>query len=187
MTILHGLDFSATPRDRIVVRPVTEPQSWNAGETGIKPGHLVNYTSAGLFLVDITALIGDRILEQFVVEIPEMPLGARTDPMYDYSHANDEMLTLYELAKNMICFIRCKDDVGTIDWGQVCENCDVNQGMITGMVADAAVAAGATAVTGDADAATLEGEVIPRQKFRSLDPTQRAKSATESLLLVKVI
>lgn len=187
MTLIHGLDFSSTPKDRAVVRPMGPPSSWNAGETGIKPCHLVNYTSAGLFLVDVTKLTGDRILEQYIVEVPEMPLGARTDPMLDYSHANDEMLTLYECIKDTIFFARCKDDVATIDHGQIVENCDVNQGMVEGMVADAQLAAGATAATGTAAAAVVEGEVIPRMKFRSLDPTQRAKSATETKLLVKVI
>lgn len=187
MVLIHGLDYSPTPHDRVVVRPRGPPSSWNAGETGIQPCHLVNYTSAGLFLVDVTQLIGDRILEQYIVEVPEMPLGARTDPMLDYSHANDEMLTLYECIKDTIFFSRCKDDVATIDHGQILENSDVDQGMVEGMVADAALAAGATTALGDASAASVEGEVIPRMKFRSLDPTQRAKSATETKLLVKVL
>lgn len=187
MTLLSGLNYPTVAKDQIVIRPMAPPISWNAGEASIMPGHLVNYTTAGMLMVDVTTLIGDRILKQYIVEVPEMPLGNRVNPMVDYVYDDDEMLELYEALANTIFFARCKDNVGTIDHGQVCENSDVDQGMVVGMVADAQLAAGATAALGTAAAAAVEGEVIPRLKFQSIQIGQRAKSATETKLLVQVI
>jgi hypothetical protein len=174
--------------DHMVIRPMSPPISWNAGEASIYVGMLVNYVASnGMQMVDVTTLTGDRILKQYIVEIPEMPLGNRTNPMHDYVYDDDEMMELYEALTGTIFFARCKDNVGTIDHGQILENSDVDQGMVAGMVADADLAAGATAASGTAAAATVEGEVVPRLKFQSLQIAQRAQSATESILLVEVI
>lgn len=187
MTILSGLNYPTVPKDQCVLRPMGPPTQWNAGEASIMPCHLVNYTTAGMLMVDVTTLTGDRTLRQYIVEVPEMPTGNRVNPMIDYVYDDDEMLELYEALNGVIFFARTKDNVSTIDRDQICENSDVDQGMVDAMVADAKLAAGATAASGTAAAATVEGEVVPRLKFQSLQIAQRAASATESKILMQVI
>lgn len=184
---IHGMDYSTVPKDQAVIRPMSPPIQWNAGEASIMPCHLLNYTSAGMFMVDVTLLIGDRVLRQYIAEVPEMPTGNRVNPMIDYVYDDDEMIEMYEALNGVIFWARTKENVSTIARDQICENSDVDQGMVDAMVADAKLAAGATAATGTAAAATVEGEVVPRLKFQSLKTASRTASSTESKILMQVI
>lgn len=186
VTLTGGFYYPTTPRDKIVIDAKgATMKSFKAGVADLKVAMLANYVSTGLDQVDAAA---DALLGLVITEIPDLPTGARGQPMSGYVYESGEQVYFYELKVGMRFFARCKDASNNIAFNSHLKPDITNQGMVDAYVDAAVIDAGTTAVTSTAaNGQIVSGSNPHHPVFRSKKLATRTASATESWILVEVI
>ena len=173
------------PRGSVCIKPKGELKSFKTAQADLQVGMVANYTSSGLDRVDAAA---DAKLLPKHLEVPDMPTGARTDPMTDYIYEQYETANYYDMSPGYQGFFKCKDNTNTIDYNQTLELDTTNEGHVKRMATTATVDSGNTAVTSTAaNGAIISGENEPLCKIKSLKVAQRGTSATVSWIAGEVM